>query len=73
MILHIFRPSGFYIGQVRQRGRQTWETVTGKCRAPENAMAKAVMAMRPNDKRARVLFIDRSGWYSPHVVMETSR
>ena len=73
MLVHINRPSGHYIGQVRRRGHQRWETVTGRRRSPERAMAGAVMEMKEGHNRARVLFIDHSGWYEPHLCMEASR
>lgn len=73
MILHINKPAGFFIGQVRKVGAKNWETVTGRCRSAESALAKALMAMRPNDKRARALWVDREGWYESHVAMEAAR
>ena len=36
-------------------------------------MTKAVAKMTKNDKRARVLFIEDSGWYEPQIMMEASR
>jgi hypothetical protein len=29
--------------------------------------------MTQHDKRARVVFIDSSGWYEPRIVMEAAR
>lgn len=72
-LVHINIPRGHYIGQVRRRGARRWRTVTGKCRSETAAMAKAAIAMGRDDKRARVLFIDNSGWYEPHVCMEAAR
>lgn len=71
--LHINKPSGYFIGQVRKAGARNWETVTGRCRSSEAALAKALMAMRPSDKRARALFVDRNGWYESRVVLEAAR
>ena len=65
-LLHINRPRGHYIGQVRPAGYQRWRTVTGKHKSALTALAAAVLRGR-NMKRARVLFIDASGWYDPHV------
>lgn len=72
-LVHISIPRGHYIGQVRRRGAKRWRTVTGKCRSDTAAMAKAARAMDREDKRARVLFIDTSGWYEPHICMEAAR
>lgn len=73
MKVHVLISRGHYIGQVRLFGHQKWETVTGERDNAENAMAQAVMSMTPNHKRARVLFIDGSGYYEPTIVMECSR
>lgn len=69
--VHINRPRGYYIGQVRRVGYQKWETVTKPRRSARHALAAAVLKGK-NRKRARVLFIDNSGWYDPHVVMEAT-
>lgn len=71
-VIHINIHRGHYIGQVRRRGAQRWSTVTGRCKTGESAMAKAATKMR-GMQRARVLFIDGSGWYAPTLVMECSR
>lgn len=73
MIFHLNKPSGYFIGQVRGRGARNWETVTGRCRSGEAALAKALLAMRPADSKARALFVDRNGWYASHVALEASR
>ena len=67
--IHINRPHGHYIGQVRRIGAQRWDTVTGPRRSAHHALAAAVLKGK-GMKRARVLFIDNSGWYDPHLVME---
>jgi len=72
-LVHINIPRGHYIGQVRRRGARRWRTVTGRRQRSETAMAAAVLAMGEDDKRARVLFIDASGYYEPNVTMECSR
>jgi hypothetical protein len=69
--VHINRPSGHYLGQVRRAGYQKWETVTGKHQDAHRALAAAVLKGR-NRKRARVLFIDHCGYYDPHIVMEAT-
>lgn len=71
--LHIHQPKTFFLGQVRMHGAHTWETVTGRCQSAESAMAKAALAMKPTDFRARVLMLDHEGWYPPRVVMECKR
>jgi hypothetical protein len=68
-ILHINRPRGHYLGQVRRVGCRLWDTVTGPRRSAHHALADAVLKGK-GMKRARVLFIDNSGWYDPHIVME---
>jgi hypothetical protein len=57
---------------VRKVGHRRWKTVTGKRRSAESALTAAASKMR-DMKRARVLFIDSSGWYGPNVVMEAVR
>lgn len=71
--VHILRARGYYIGQVRGEGCRNYRTVTGHCRNPYRALAAAVLKMTRSDKRARVLFIDRSGWYEPNLAMEARR
>ena len=71
--IHINIPRGYYIGQVRRYGAKRWRTVTGHCKTDKGAMERAVASMQRDDKRARVLFIDRSGWYEPTICMEASR
>lgn len=71
--VHIHAPRGYYIGQVRLIGHQKWESVTGKLKSAEKALATAVLKMSPNHKRARVLFITYDGWYEPNIVMECKR
>lgn len=70
--VHILVARGHYIGQVRRAGARRWTTVTGGCRSAEGAMARAAAKMKGH-LRARVLFIDNSGWYEPNVVMEARR
>lgn len=70
--LHICWTRGYYIGQVRMPGCRKWHDVTGRCKTPESALSRAALKMR-GMKRARVLFVDSSGWYEPNVVMEAKR
>lgn len=70
--IHIHRPPSYYIGQVRARGARKWRSVTGKRKSMKSAMADAVLAMRDNDKRARVLLCTTCGYYEPVVVMEAA-
>lgn len=70
--VHIYAPRGHHIGQVRAFGHRRWETVTGKCKTAESAMAGAAQKMR-GMHRARVLFIDSSGWHEPTRIMECKR
>lgn len=69
---HIHWSRGHYIGQVRAFGYQHYRTVTGKCKTAEAAMSKAALKMN-GMHRARVLFIDSSGYYEPEVIMECKR
>lgn len=69
--VHIHAPAGYYLGQTRRVGAQRWTTVGKQSRTAKAAMVKAVKAMKPNDKRARVLFC--ADWYDPLIVMELSR
>jgi hypothetical protein len=71
--IHIHAPKGYYIGQTRPLGGKRWNTVTSKCHSSERAMSSAVLKMREDDKRARVLFITYDGWYEPTLVMECAR
>lgn len=71
-IVHINRPSGHFIGQIRKPYARRWQTVTGRCKSAGSAMGRAVERMHSVD-HARVLFIDDSGWYEPHHVIEASR
>lgn len=73
MRLHIHAPDGYYIGQVRKRGSQNWEGVTGRCKSAESALAKALLAMHPSDSRARALFVDREGWFMSRPVLESAK
>ena len=72
-LVHVNIPKGFYLGQIRLRGHRLWETVTNPHDKPEPAMAGAVLKMTPEHKRARVIFVDDSGWYEPNQVMECTR
>lgn len=71
--LHIYRPRGYYIGQVRYTGCQKWDDATGRCKSAEAALAKAVLKMRKGHLRARALFVDISGYYGATVMMEAKR
>lgn len=75
--IHILRPKGYYLGQVRIRGHRLWRTVAGKngkdrhFRFAQDAMVKAILTMGDHHLRARVLFCTE--WYDPLVVMEAKR
>ena len=71
VLVHINRPRGHYIGQLRREGHRLWDTVTKPRSSPHRALAAAVLKGK-NYKRARVLFIDHSGYYDPSVVMEAT-
>ena len=66
--IHINRPSGEYIGQVKRIGARTWRTVIKTKNSAKHAMAGAVKRMADGDKRVRVIFC--AEWYDPVVVME---
>lgn len=68
--VHILRPRGYFIGQLRGIGCRKWRTVTGRCRSSLGALRHAISKARRDDKRARTLFIDRSGWYEPNLGAE---
>lgn len=68
--LHVCIPRGYYIGQLRLVGCRRWRTVTGRCKSYQSALSAAARKMRYEDKRARVLFIDTSGWYEPTLIIE---
>ena len=68
--VHICRPRGYYIGQLRGIGCRRWRTVTGHCRSDMGALRNAISKAGRDDKRARTLFIDRSGWYEPNLGAE---
>lgn len=70
--LHICWSRGYYVGQVREAGYRRWTTATGRCKSAESALSKAALKMH-DMKRARVLFVDSSGWYEPNIVMEAKR
>jgi hypothetical protein len=73
VIGHVHAPAGYYLGQIRGRGCRRWLTVTGQCSTATGAMSRATAKMRDDDKRARVLWITRDGWYEPNLVMECVR
>lgn len=73
MNLHIHCPPHHFIGQVRGFGCRKWRTVTRNHASAESALSCAIDHMRQNDKRARVLLIDESGYYDPNLVMEAWR
>ena len=76
MNIHILHTTGYYIGQVRLRGHQRWQTVTGHCKSGERALARAVAKMGYEHKRARCVFMptgENGQYYDPHVSMEASR
>ena len=70
--LHICWSRGYYVGQVREAGYRRWTTATGRCKSAECALSKAALKMH-DMKRARVLFVDSSGWYEPNIVLEAKR
>lgn len=72
--VHILRPHGHYVGQLRRRGNRRWVTTTGRCHSCAGALRQVTageeLARAPGERRVRVLFIDGSGWYEPNVVFE---
>lgn len=71
-LIHINIVRGYYVGQIRLYGHRKWESVSSE-RTAEKALAKAVLKMTREHKRARVLFVPTSGYYEPTVVMEAHR
>lgn len=72
-LVHINRPSGHYIGQVRKAGHRLWQTVTKhECQSPEVALGFVASNMA-GMKRGRVLFIAECGYYEPNLIMEVKR
>lgn len=71
MTIHIHKPAGHYIGQVRQQYERKWRTVTKEWQTPEKALSMAALKMAPTDKFARVIFVTE--WYDPMVAMEVTR
>lgn len=71
-LVHILIPKGHYIGQVREAGHRLWTQTTAECKTAEEALSLLAVHM-PGMKRGRVLFIDQSGYYEPHIVMEVNR
>lgn len=72
VLIHINRPRGHFIGQVRMYGHRRWQTVTGKCKSVDTALSTAARTKQAWH-RMRVLFIDSSGWYEPHITFEGHR
>lgn len=72
MTNHILISKGYYIGQVRKRGYRLWHTATQECKYAEDALFEISTKMK-GMKRGRILFIDASGYYEPHLVMEINR
>ena len=71
-LIHVLRPKGHYIGQVREYGFQKYRTVTGRCRTAESAIARTGAKMK-GQHRLRVLFVDHSPYYEPNLVFEGIR
>jgi hypothetical protein len=72
-LIHIHRPRGYYIGQVRLANERRWTDVTGRCTRAQYALAKAVQRMGTNCVAARALFVDTSGYYDPAVAIEARK
>lgn len=70
MNLHINRPSGIYVAQVRKPYHKLWETVSEHS-DKKDAEVASITAMSEDHKKARVLFC--AAWYDPILVMEASR
>lgn len=71
--VHMYAPKGYYLSQTRRVGARRWRAVKGRFRSAKNAMVAAVREMRPDDKRARVLFMTYDGYHEPIQVMECVR
>lgn len=67
-LIHIYRATGPYIGQLRWRGYQKWRTVTKRHKTMSAAACEAIRKMGHEDKRIRVLMLDE--WNEPIVCFE---
>ncbi len=73
LLLLLEPPERYYLGQVRRRYGQVWETVTCKCRSPGTAFTRALMSMTDDDYRARAILVDESNPHGPVPVLEQTR
>lgn len=73
--IHVNKPSGYFIAQVKRFRARRWRTVDNERRhdSAVGALVAAVLAMKADDKRARVLWVTDDGWYDPDVRMEARR
>lgn len=71
-LMRMFGAHHFYLGQVRRRNALGWETVTGRCNAPNVAMARALLSMSDGDVAARVILVNDAP-QGPTVVKEVKR
>jgi hypothetical protein len=65
--LHIYAPSGYYIGQTREYGHKLYCTVTKKHSTKVSALKELALKLGYS-KRGRILFC--AEWYEPNVVLE---
>jgi hypothetical protein len=72
--VHILWSRGRYLPQARQVGCRKWNDLAKPTRNKRRAFRIAGEALAGiGYKRARVLSVDRTGWYEPNVVMEAKR
>ena len=72
--IHIHAPPGHYLPQTKRRGCRLWVNCGHKTIYRSTAfMAAAKHLSRTGVKMARVLWVDKDGYYEPNLVMEAKR
>lgn len=70
---HLNRATGRYLAQVRSAGCRKWTNLGKPVRNVAVAARRMATGVALGRKRGRVLFIDDSPYYDPHLVMEAKR
>ena len=66
--IHINKPSGYYLAQVRGYGKKNWRDIGCRYKSSKSCMIAAIKNMGINDKHARILFI--AEYYDPILIAE---